>query len=156
MSRASQVCQASSPYRDNKKSVYMTSPLSRDEFLSTLTCTIMAFSSRKGGMACLYGKSSRLRNRDLGKRARLAARVNSMVNFTENLADAETPSKAGCPGKPSWPGSYKQALNKPCVIFKVLHSFLSVLTPRVRRCWNNVSASFHVLGCAICSCSQTY
>ena len=51
-----------------------------------------------------------------------------MINFTENLGDAETLSKAGCPGKPSWPGSYKQALNKPCVIFKVLHSFLAVLT----------------------------
>ena len=33
MSRVSQVCQASPPYWDNKKSVYMTSPLSRDEFL---------------------------------------------------------------------------------------------------------------------------
>ena len=137
MSRASQVCQASPPYWDNKKSVYLTSPLSRgrDEFLSTLICTIMAFSSRKGGMACLYGKSSCLGNQDLAynnwdlrKQARLAAYINSMVNFTENLEDAEVPSKAGCPGKPSWPGSYKQALNKPCVIVKVLHSFLSVLT----------------------------
>ena len=135
MSRASQVCQASPPYRDNKKSVYMTRPLSRDEFLSTLTCTVMAFSSRQGGMACLYGKSSCLGNQDLayndwdlGKRARLAALINSMVNFTEILGDAETPSKAGCPGKPNWPGSHKQALNKPCVIFKVLHSSLSVLT----------------------------
>ena len=140
MSRASQVCQASPPYWDNKKSVYMTSPLSRgrDEFLSTLTCTIMAFSSRKGGMACLYGKSSRLGNQDLaynnwdlGKQARLAAHINSMVNFTENLGDAETPSKAGCPSKPSWPGSYKQALINPVLLLKfcrVLHSFLFVLT----------------------------
>ena len=113
MSRASQVCQASLPYRDNKKSVYMINPLSRDEFLSTLTCTVMAFSSWQGGMACLYGKSSHLGNRDLaynnwdlGKRARLAARINSVVNFTENLGDAETPSKAGCPGKLNWPGSW--------------------------------------------------
>ena len=59
---------------------------------------------------------------DLRKRARLAARIKSMVNFTENIGDAHTPSKVGCHGKPSWPGSYKQALNKPCVIFKVLHS----------------------------------
>ena len=95
----------------------------------------MAFSSWQGGMVCLYGKSSRLRNRDLTynnwdlwKQARLPACINSMVNFTENLGDAETPSKAGCPSKLSWPGSYKQALNKPCVIFKVRHSFLSVLT----------------------------
>ena len=58
----------------------------------------------------------------------MAACINSMLNFTENMGDAETPSKAGCPSKPSWPGSYKQALNKPCVIFKVQHSFLSVLT----------------------------
>ena len=139
MSWARQVCQASPPYWDNKKSVYMTSPLSRgrDEFLSTLTCTIMAFSSRKGGMACLYGKSSRLGNQDLaynnwdlGKQVSLAAHINSMVNFTENLGDAKTPSKAGCPGKPSWPGSYKQALSKPCVIVKALHSFLSVVTLR--------------------------
>ena len=86
-------------------------------------------------MACLDGKLSRLGNRDLaynnwdlGKWAKLAAQMNSMVNFTENLGDAETLSKAGWPGKPSWPGSYKQTLNKPCVIFKVLHSFLSVLT----------------------------
>lgn len=120
-----------------KNLVYMTSPLSRgqDEFLSTLTCTIMAFSSQKGGMACLYGKSSRLGNQDLaynnwdlGKQASLAAHINLMVNFTQILGDAKTPSKAGCPGKPSWPGSYKQALNKPCVIVKVLHSFLSVLS----------------------------
>ena len=138
MSRASQVCQASPPYWDNKKCVYMTSPLSRgwDEFLSTLTCTIMAFSSRKeSGKA---GWRVYMENRPLsatkisptttGKQASLAAHINSMVNFTENLGDAKTPSKTGCPGKPSWPGSYKQALSKPCVIVKALHSFLSVLT----------------------------
>ena len=134
MSRASQVCQASSPYWHNKKSVYMTSPLSRDEFLiySYLHNHGILIPARRDGVfiwKIVPSRQPRSRLQQLRCwEAGQTGRINSMLNFTENLGDAETPSKAGCPSKPSWPGSYKQALNKLCVIFKALHSFLSGLT----------------------------
>ena len=118
---------ASPPYQDNKKSVYMTSPLSRDEFLSTLTCTIMACSSRQGGMVCLYGKSSRLSNQDLaynnwdlGKWARLAARINSMVNLQKIWEMPRHPARRAVPAHMNRPLINPVLFLKFCIVFYLL------------------------------------